>query len=164
MRWKWGELYWFIYILYICKTHACVCVSGFSLLSTFPLSNFGKNKKRKRKKFLLFLSKKISALTLFISLSLNLQRGRLVSFSLLLFFFFKKKIVSVAHELIILNVYLLINNKFVIIALVTLHICLPLRLFYVFEECIVLSFSSEKQSNKDEYKSPQCSSVSFKAW
>lgn len=34
-----------------------------------------KNKKRKRKKFLLFLSKKISALTLFISLSLNLQRG-----------------------------------------------------------------------------------------
>lgn len=116
MRWKWGEFYWFIYILYICKTHACVCVSGFSLLSTFPLSNFGKNKKRKRKKFLLFLSKKISALTLFISLSLNLQRGRLVSFSLLLFFFFKKKIVSVAHELIILNVYLLINNKFVIIA------------------------------------------------
>lgn len=154
MRWKWGESYLFIYILYICKTHACVCVSAFLLLSTFPLSNFGKNKKRKRKKFLLFLSKKFSALTLFIFLSHSTCKGEVGKFQPFVLFFFsrKKKFVSVAHELIILNVYLFINNKFVIIAG---------YITYLFTSAFV---SSEKQSNKDEYKSPQCSSVSFKAW
>ncbi|KAK9231183.1 hypothetical protein WN943_021415 [Citrus x changshan-huyou] len=110
-------------------------------------------KEKERSSSYFFQKKSPHSLSLFLSHSTC--KGEVGQFQPFVLFFFgfsrKKKFVSVAHELIILNVYLLINNKFVIIAG---------YITYLFSSAFV---SSEKQSNKDEYKSPQCSSVSFKA-
>lgn len=143
-----------LYIFYIFakRMHVFVFLAFFYFQLSRSVTSEKIKKEKERSSSYFFQKKSPHSLSLFFSLT-QPAKGKLVSFSLLFFFFFsrKKKFVSVAHELIILNVYLFINNKFVIIAG---------YITYLFTSAFV---SSEKQSNKDEYKSPQCSSVSFKA-